>query len=193
LVLLFVLTVLGCESSGTPDSYLNKTTISDASYRTDSSFFSHKIDSLIKNKESAFYPKSYSSTSEIYIDTIVYSPDSLKSAFFVILKKPNSSLLVSDNPKGFHFDAKCFLAQRDSISEPWKVKWFRIMNINRYSEYESISSQIQKRYFEDLIKIKDETGKSRFGVNVNDLRFWDSPAWSEKSQMLEHNFSGNGG
>jgi hypothetical protein len=193
LVLLFVLTVLGCEASGTTDQYLNKTAVSDSTYFADSTFFMQNIDSLIEDQASAFYPKSYSSTSQIFIDTIVYSPDSLKSAFFVILKKPNSSLLVSDNPKGFHFDAKCFLAQRDSISEPWKVKWFRIMDINRYSEYESISSQIQKRYFEDLVKIKDESGKSRYGVNLNDVRFWDSPAWSGKAQMLEQNFSGNGG
>jgi hypothetical protein len=189
----FLLAVFGCESSKTPDQYLNKTAVSKSTYLADSTFFIQQIDSLIENKESAFYPKSYSSTSQIFIDTIVYSPDSLKAAFFVILKNPNSSLLATDNPDGFHFDAKCFLAQRVSVLKPWKIKWFRIMNINRYPEYNEISDQIHKRYFEDLVKIKDESGKSRYGVNLNDIRFWNSPAWSGKAQMLEQNFSGNGG
>lgn len=194
-VILLSVMLVGCSSDDTtPGEFKNKTTVSDSAYAQDSLYFSNQIMSFIKEEKSAFYPKSYDHlTSKVYIDTILYSPSKLKAAFFAIIKNSNSKLLVSDNPDGFHFNAKCFLARRDSLSNNWDLKWFRIMNINRYSDYEEISKQIRKRYFVDLEKIDSEDGTSRYKYNLNDVRFWDGPAWSNDLQSLERNYSGDGG
>ncbi|MEQ9264013.1 MAG: hypothetical protein RLN81_02245 [Balneolaceae bacterium] len=175
------------------NEYRNSVVVSDSVYTTDSLSFSSQIKLLIENKESAFYPNSYSLTEDVVIDSIIYSPDRLKAAFFVIVKKPNSSLVASENRSGYHYDAKAFLAQRDEEKAEWNLKWFRIMNINRYSKYDEISNQIRSYYLEDLHKVKNSKGESRYRYNLSDSRFWESPAWSQKSQMLEQNFSGDGG
>ncbi len=193
LKLLIVCPILvSCSSNtSTPKEFENAVSVSDSIYAQDSSYFVTQIMSLIEKKESAFYPESYSFTSQVHIDSILYSPDLTKSAFFVILKKPNSVILGMENTEGSHFDAKTFLAEKDDKSGEWSLKWFRIMNINRYSNYNEISKLIRTRYFEDLCKINDEDGKSRYKYNLNDVRFWESSAWSKEPQMLEQNFSGD--
>ena len=185
--------MISCSSkTSTPKEFENVVSVSDSTYSQDSLYFATQITSLIEKKESAFYPKTYNHlTSEVFIDSIVYSPDLKKAAFFVIIKNSNKELLVTDNPEGSHFDAKTFLAERNDESGEWALKWFRIMNINRYSNYNEISKLIRKRYFEDLSKINNEDGQSRYKYNLNDVRFWESSAWSKKPQMLEHNFSGD--
>lgn len=194
-LVLVALVIISCDpDSNIPEKFKNATVVSDSAYTIDSLFFSDHIKSMIKKGEGAFFADSYNSkTSEVYIDSIIYSPDLTKAAFFVIVKNSNNSLLVSDNPEGFHYNAKCFLAQRDSTANNWSLKWFRIMNMNRYSKYDEISNQVRKRYFEDLKKIDNEDGNSRYKYNLDDVRFWSSPAWSDSAQMLERNYSGDGG
>ena len=190
IVLVIYLILVSCRSDmSTPKEFENVVRVSDSTYTEDSLYFATQIMSLIEKKESAFYPESYSFTLQVYIDSILYSPDLTKSAFFVILKKPNNVIMGMENTKGSHFDAKTFLAERNGGSGEWTLKWFRIMNINRYSNYNEISKLIRKRYFEDLRKINNEDGQSRYKYNLNDVRFWESSAWSKKPQMLEHNFS----
>lgn len=192
LIIVVLVIITGCNNSNTtPPEYRNATLVPHNIYSEDSLAFIKQIQELVESRESGFYPISYSYTSQIYIDTLIYSPNRLKAVFFVILKKPNSAVVGMNNYKETHFDAKAFLAERTDTLDYWDIRWFRIMNLNRYPTYDLISKKIHQRYFIDLIKIKNHEGESRYKYNLGDIRFWDGPVWDQEIQMREMNISGD--
>ena len=184
-----------CEfAKPTPQQYLNRTVVSDSLYTSDSLVFVNQMLSFIAKEESAYYPTRFDTiTSTVFIDTILYSSDSRKAVFFSITRDANKNVLGTKDPDGYHYNARCFLALRDSVSKAWSVSWFRILNNSFYSDYEDISRRFRRRYFVELVSVKGEGDESRYKYNVNDVRFWDGPAWKKGPQMLEQNISGGGG
>lgn len=145
----------------------------------------------IEQNEGAYHAKRFDKDlSTVFIDSILYSNDYLRAVFFAITRDSNETLLTVSNKDGYHYNARVFIASRSSTAGEWNVKWFRIMNINRYSNYTDISELVRTSYFVDLASIRNENGESRYKYNVNDIRFWDGPVWDEGAQMLEQHFSG---
>jgi hypothetical protein len=175
----------------TPTEFENKTIVEPVIYTKDSLHFVSTIEAFIQKQESAFYPPTYSETRKVYIDTILYNQDLTKCAFLVILELPNSILIEPEDRFGVHFDANAFRAIKDTVNQEWKIKWFRIMNLGRFSSYSAISETIRFRYFRDLATLNDHDGSSRYKYNMNDIRFWDGPAFENMHQLLEENESSN--
>lgn len=197
-VFIVIIVTNGCGKSRVSPSieYRNNVQVESRMYTADSLIFINYVLDGIQNKNVSFYRDYYTYTHKVFIDTIIYNPELNRVAFLVIFELPNHTLITPYNisqpyPDGYHFNAKCFLAQRDTLSTEWDMKWFRIMNLNRYSTYDRISSRMRQFYFEQLNDIKTHGGKSRYLYNMNDSRFWESPAWTERAQMLEKNVSGD--
>lgn len=192
-IIVCIISFAWCNKSSvsTPAEYVNNVNVRSNLYTVDSTYFANRILNNAKMNEGAYYPDSYRYTKSAVVDTIIYSPENDKAILFVMVEIPNKVILGWEGRDGYHFDAKCFLAQRDTVPGEWNMKWFRIMNLNRYSSYGQISLSMRRFYFEDLKEIKSHVGESRYLYNVNDSRFWDSPAWTERAQMLEKNVSGD--
>lgn len=169
----------------TPAEFENKTVVEPKQYTKDSLQFVSTIERLIQKQESAFFSPAYAETRKVYIDTILYDATLTKCAFLVILELPNSILIEPVVRFGVHFDAKAFRAIKDTVNQEWKIKQFRIMSLNRFPIYSDISETIRFRYFRDLATLKDHDGSSRYKYNMNDIRFWDGPAFENMPKLLE--------
>lgn len=174
-----VLFLLGCthgrEHIPPEFVYINKYDQQD--YTKDSLSFVLEIKQWIENKKYPFYPDMFSNESQVIIDTVLYSPNKSKVAFFVITKSSNHSLLGTNNPDGFHFDARCFFGLRSNSHASWDIYWSSCFSINLFESYEASSTRIREMYFQEFAKLKNHQGESRFKYNLNDIRFWSGPAW----------------
>ncbi|HRK83389.1 MAG TPA: hypothetical protein PLZ12_18240 [Saprospiraceae bacterium] len=146
-------------------------------YTKDSLSFVLEIKQWIENKKDPFYPEIFTKESQVMIDTILYSPDKSKVVFFVITKNDNHTLLRTNNPNGFHFDARCFFGLRSNSHDSWNIYRFRYFNVILFDSYEASSTRLREMHFQELASVKDSQGKSQFKYNLNDVRFWSGPAW----------------
>lgn len=188
------ITLSGCNGErATPKEFKYKSSVQDSLYQSDLESLTDLVDSLIVKKEGPFFPQRFQQTQKVSIDTILYSPELLQSFLIVVTENTNQSVHLNENPEGIHYNARAFLGNRDSLNSPWSIDWFIIINLNYYSSYGEISDKMKELYFYDLKTLKNRAGESRYKYNVNDIRFWDGPAWDDGNQMLEHHISGNGG
>jgi hypothetical protein len=135
------------------------------------------IRNMIAEDDGPYYVAEYDSLTDIYIDTILYSPKRDKLATFVITRNSDDKLLTKGPSDKYHFNAHCFLGKRDTATLSWSIKWFRRMNFIQHETYGCISEKIRYRYFNNLADLKDSDGNSQYRYNLDDLRFWDGPAW----------------
>ncbi|HVX92807.1 MAG TPA: hypothetical protein VHA74_01700, partial [Candidatus Dojkabacteria bacterium] len=103
--------LIGCKSSSDhPNKYFYRDTTNRETYKKYEAILFDSIKAFIKEKRGPFYPKEFDSSTEVFIDTILFSPDQKKLAFFVVTKNYNDKLLSKGNKHEFHFGANCFLA-----------------------------------------------------------------------------------
>ena len=181
---LIFLILISCgkpEAPKTPAKYRYKTVVEDSIYDQDKEYFKIEVNELIDRREGPFYPDSYELEAEVFIDSILYSPNKLKTIFFAIVKQPNKALEETDGPENSHYNAYCFLGIRDSKGKSWRIKWFDAMRFVHFDSYIEASKLIRFRYSRNLVEIKNQKGESRYKYNVNDIRFWESLVWEEKN------------
>ena len=184
IVLILLSFAAGCakpQAPKTPEEYKYQIIISENDYRLDNEYLRSTITTLVEKKAGPFYPDSYDDKTDIFIDSILYSPDQSRIVFFVIAKNSNANLLKTNDPEGEHFDAMCFLGTKESTNRDWIVRWFRIMNFHTYTTYSDVSAKIRFRYFRNLVEIKNEEGESRYKYNIDDIRFWEGPVWDKET------------
>jgi hypothetical protein len=76
--------ILGCEKSGTPEQFRNKSSVDLSLYLKHKLMFRDTIKQHIKMHKRP-YSFEIDSPNRVVIDTILYSPDKNKAAFFVIM------------------------------------------------------------------------------------------------------------
>lgn len=159
----------------TPKEFLNHTIIRQEDYTKDSVEVIKQLKAFLIRHEDFFYNKAYFDSTQLIIDSIIYSPNFNKLAVFVITKNPTSRQLVPDTNYDWYYDATCYLGvrQKDSISLSWIGPSFT----NSYNKNE-LSSIIRDYYFTNFAT-KDTVGLYTYKYNLNDIRFWDSSIWKE--------------
>lgn len=159
------------KNTDTPEEYLNNTTSSRNFYLKDSAEIINRLRELLLKHEDFFHSTAYYDSTELVIDTIIYSPNFKKLAFIVITKNPTNRQLMPDKRYSWYYDATCYLGirQRDVLS----LNWMGPIFTNSYSQQE-ISNNIREACFKTFI-----TDDSLYRYNLNDIRFWDSPIWKK--------------
>ena len=159
----------------TPKEFLNHTVIKKEDYSKDSITILKQLNVLLLKHEDFFHNKAYFDSTQLIIDSILYSPDFNKLAVFVITKNPTYRQLMPDKDYEWYYDATCYLGvrQKDTISLSWIGPSFT----NSYNRDE-LSSIIRDSYFTDFAT-KDTAGLHTYKYNLNDVRFWDSSIWKE--------------
>ncbi|MCW3467937.1 hypothetical protein [Chitinophaga nivalis] len=154
----------------TPKKFLNHTTVSKRIYNEDSTKIIRALRQQLLKREGFFRSSDYFDSTQLIIDSILYSPDQGKVAFLVLTKNPTYRQLRPDKRYDWYYDAASYLGVRrgDSIV----MKREGPMYGNSYSRQE-ISDDIREVCFR-LFVYED----SLYQYNLNDIRFWDAPVWN---------------
>jgi hypothetical protein len=165
------------KKTDTPKDYLSNTVIKKEDYIRDSVTLLIEFQKFLRNHQNSFYKKEYFDSTQLIIDTIMYSPDFNKVAVFVITKNPTFRQLTPNKDFSSYYDAYCYLGIR--LNDGFNLKWLRrFYPINWYDRNE-ISNEIRDAYFNEFSVLKDINGLSQYKYNLNDKRFWECPVWKE--------------
>ncbi|MBC9930409.1 hypothetical protein [Chitinophaga qingshengii] len=151
--------------------FLNNTVVSGENYIQDSTQIIHQLKKSLLRHEDFFNSSAYDDSTQIIIDSIVYSPDLKKVGILVIAKNATSKQLLPDKRYNWYYDATCYLGvrQADSIT----LKMTGATYTNSYSE-QRISDIMRAACFRTFA-IDDSLHK----YNLNDTRFWSAPIWKK--------------
>ncbi len=161
----------------TPDEFRYHSKVNPEIYEKNTKALKDSIKMLIRYKSEPYEIKEYDSLTEIFVDTILYSPKKDKIAFFIITKNSNDKLLDKGSKDEFHYNADCFIGP---LNNRYNVKAF--VNIQEHSLFnfdnqKSTSDRIREVYFKEINMVTNLEGKSLYKYNFDDVRFWDSPVW----------------
>jgi hypothetical protein len=96
-------------NTDTPKEFLNNVMINKEKYSKDSIEILNQLRKLLLKHEDFFYSKAYFDSTQLIIDSIIYSKDFNKLAVFVIAKNPTYSQLMTDEKHDWYCDATCYL------------------------------------------------------------------------------------
>ncbi|ASK30872.1 hypothetical protein CEY12_12440 [Chryseobacterium sp. T16E-39] len=161
----------------TPREYISNTIVTKKDYSTDSTAIVHQIKGFVKNHQESFYSEENDGSTQIILDTILYSPDHKKIAAFIISKNSTTKQLMPDKKNKWYYNATCYLGtkQQNSLILSW------IGPNYTSNDVESISKRIRNYY---LKQKSSNTQNNKDNYNIDDIRYWSkSIDW----ENLEHN------
>ncbi len=165
-----------CSSGRTPSEFLNKTTVSADIYNANKRVLTDSIREFILTNQSAYYPVDNDSLTEIFIDTILYSPSKDKIAFFVITKNTSNKLLsYKQGDKVYnYYDANCFIAHLKNDTTIDKISWIEAYGLINYKNQCEASKDIRELSFTENVR-----PNRNLRYNLDDVRFWNSKIWGD--------------
>jgi len=162
---------------------MNHNPIDRAKYKKDSINLIILLKEDLKNHKGFFYSKEFFDSTQVIIDSIIYSPNFQKMAVFVVTKNPTFRQLLPDKRSDFYYNGNCYLGLRKHNS------------ILLFSGGPSFSNSINKTeltemmrstYFSIYSKIRDVNGEYKYKYNLGDVGFWSCPIWDEmKNKVLK--------
>jgi len=165
------------QSESTQVKLLNNTRVSDSLYVIHKQMLTDSIRKFISARELAYYPEGNDAKTEIYLDTILYSPDITRLAFFVVTGNTNDKLPTIGSKTKFHYDGYCFIANIRSDSIVENIQWVNVMTVSNYSDLDRASNRLRDMYFNELSRIKDVDASSKYKYNISERGFWNGPIW----------------
>lgn len=168
----------GITQSRTPEIFKNHTNVDGAIYGRHIKALSDSIAALIRAKEDPYYQTENDSLTEIIIDTILYSPEMNRFAFFAITKNGDDKLLDKGDKNHFHYDAHCFIGRLDHTKDILDLTWIRGHNLSNYPDQNEASQRIRELYFTEITERTNANNESTYKYNFDDIRFWNGPLWN---------------
>ena len=165
------------KNTDTPKEFLSHVEIKKEDYSKDSIDVLKRLQYLLSNHQQSFYIKDYFDSTQLIIDSILYSTDFNKLAIFVITKNPTYRQLDPNKKYDWYYDGYCYLSVRRN--DTLDLNWIGGGYSNDY-DTQDLSSSLREFYFRMFAAIKDSSGLvSKYKYNLNDIRFWDCPIWRE--------------
>ncbi len=164
------------KNTDTPKEFLSHVEIKKDEYSRDSIKILKQLKFLLQNHEGSFYADDYFDSTELIVDSILYSPNFNRLAVFVMTKNPTYKQLDPNNKFDWYYDGSCYfgILQNDTI----ELYWLNDVLYTNYYDEQKLSNTIREFYFR-MLASKDNNGKSRYLYNLNDIRFWNGPVWKE--------------
>ena len=187
-------------------------TINKTYYR-DSLYIATTIWQFIDKKVDIFdYYKRYNillSKVGVDVDTIIYSPDTLKLFSFVIIKVPDYE---NNKPDQFYYSGEDMIGYRLSKNKPWKIYYFGQIRPTGLKNYNQVRNIFRNYYLGNgkfkssydtywdgihndtlgmarSITFPEETNRIniKFGYNIDDSQFWNkSIVWKKGSRIPDY-------
>ena len=145
-------------------------------YKKDSVQIVKQLEVFLKGHKNFFFSKEYYDSTQLLIDSIIYSPELNKLAIFVITKNPIYRQLVPAKEYKWYYNANCYLGirQNDTIILSSIGPRFR-----NSVDKDKLIKMMRNTYFSKYAGIKNSNGSYKYKFNLGDIRFWDSPIWQE--------------
>lgn len=159
----------------TPENYLNHTVANKDQYAADSAILVKQFKQAVINHEGFFLNGSYDATTEIRIDSILYSPDIRKMIVFVIARNPTTKQIRPVTDYKWYYDGTCYLGFRHN--DTIQLRHLGPNFTNSY-DYRKLSAMMRDAYF-TAFATEDTVGLNTYKYNLNDIRFWKDPVWRE--------------
>jgi hypothetical protein len=158
--------------SNTPSKFMSRVEIGNEKYNVDKKLLLSEFAILLKDRKEFFHDTSFTdSTTQIIIDTIVYSPDLKKIVVMIIAKNPTSKQLLPEKNHRWFYNSTCYLGVKRGLKVELKMLGPTFTN---EETFESASEDIRNACFMHFI----EKGSAIYTFNINDNRFWRSKIWS---------------
>jgi hypothetical protein len=174
-ILLLLFTSYCCKDyrniGSTPSKYkykVNKT--AKASYSIDTTAIRPILTKMLDKQIKPLDLKPYDKGTDLFIDSLVYSPDQLRMIVFVIVKNSTMKLLRRENDSTYYYDAYYLFCSRESLSMPMKVFNYSGYRLSRFYDHSEIRDALREYCFNRLLKL-DGTEQH---YNIDDVRFWRS-------------------
>jgi hypothetical protein len=166
------------KNTDTPKNFMSHTAIKKEDYIKDSILVLSQLRKALVKHEDFFYSKAYFDSTELIIDSILYSPEYNKLAVLVITKNPTYRQLAPDKSHNWYYDATSYLGirQKDTIALTWIGPSFTNSN-----NQQDISNDIREACFRTFVT-KQASGEYLY--NLNDKRFWASPIWKAMEETI---------
>ena len=120
--------------------------------------------------------KQFDSTTSIFLDSIIYSPDKNKMVIFVISKINDSKLAQPLNYKTkFHYNANYLYCIR-SVNDI-KISNYSSFNLTHWETYKDVKTRLKEECFED--RTQEGTQNKEPIYNIDDKRFWQSEDFND--------------
>lgn len=161
------------ESVSTPNKFLSSVTINKYLYKRDSFEIIKQLRGSLLDHKDFFDNSAYDDSTQLIVDSIVYSSDYNRLAVLVLTKNPVQKQLVPDQRYSWYYDATCYLGIRrtDTVI----LRWLGPVYTNAYNR-EVISKDIRNAIFITFAR-KDTSKANIYRYNLNDVRFWKSIIW----------------
>lgn len=159
----------------TPKEFLNYAIAPRDIYIKDSTEIIKQLTLFLLKREDFFSNSAYFDSTQLMIDTILYSPDFNKLATFIIIKNPTNRQLVPNMKYTWYYDGTCYLGtkQHDTLVLGWLGPSFT----NSFNKIE-LSAIIRDAYFTSYAT-RDTISAFSHKYNLNDMRFWSSIIWKQ--------------
>jgi hypothetical protein len=166
----------------TPKAFLSHVEIKKENYSKDSVEIWKQLHYFLSNHKQSFYNKEYFDSTQVIIDTILYSPNFNKLSVFVITKNPTYRQLIGDKTYDFYYDGYGYFGnkQKDTID----ITWIGPLFLHSHSK-QRVSNLLREYFFREFATIKDASGQYQYKYNLNDVRFWTCPIWKEIDKKKE--------
>ncbi|PRD44094.1 hypothetical protein C5745_19730 [Sphingobacterium haloxyli] len=159
----------------TEETFKSRMIVEENIYRRDSLQVLANLKGYLQRHEQSFYNKSYFDSTELLLDTILYSPDIKRLVVFVLARNPTSRQFQPNTEYAWYYDGFCYLGIREN--DDIRLNWFRRFNLINYYDEQEAKNDLKEYYFTRLASAKDTDGSLIYKFNVDDSRFWDGPVW----------------
>ncbi len=171
------------KKTDTPKEFINQIVLNQKSYTNDSIEIIKKLTPKLREHEDFFENTAYFDSTELIVDTTLYSPQLNKLDTLVIIKNPSYRQLVPDKNHFWYYDATCYLGIKSDTG--FVLSWIGPSFTNSLHR-QDLSKDIRKYFFEEHFE-KDSS--KVISYNLNDKRFWDCPIWdkieAQKNRKIE--------
>ncbi len=164
------------EELGEPGKTLSDPHVPDTFIQRDVEFIQLTVRDFIRVDYPRYQFPGYDERTEIFVDRIFYSPDSLRVFAFVILKCYNNNEVTQK--QGYYFNGKALVGYRENPNEIWKIYPYRSYSASVFQKYETVQNFLTESYMHRLKSYVDGH-HVKVGYNVGDPRFWKSPIWEK--------------
>jgi hypothetical protein len=177
-LLIIALLLIQCQR-GTEKKYFVKTVAPDSIYSKDSTILLAISKHIMKLNIGAFGGESYNEDKQLYLDSILYSPDLNKIVFWLITKDYTTHLTDVKMPDMlFCYNGHILYAFRRSIKDT--------LMVSEDSFYATVFNSSYKQAHDNLFeecfiykRLSNIRSNPESAYNYDDIRSWQESTWDE--------------
>jgi hypothetical protein len=157
--------------NGTPAKFKSFVKINNAVYVADKNQTYSIIKKMINAKINPFDIEEYDDNTNVFIDTLIYSPDQKMLIAFIITKNSIEKLLRKENNEKYYYNANYLFCLKNNIEGKIGVFDYAGFNLVNFYSYNEIKEALHDYCFYRLF---GESTRKNIHYNLDDVRFWKS-------------------